>query len=200
MSKTYPLARGGVYWTVNGEGVHVGQPMVFVRFAGCSVGCRECDTDYALFERVSIDELVRRVRQAAPVQFHSTRPWVWLTGGEPTDHNLQPIISALQPWRVALAESANKTQQHYEFLSWRSVSPHRRIEGLHGSEVKFIPGLGRLTWKDVEDFRSWLGDFPYRWLQPLTDNKAEQMRCLSFIQSHPGFRISTQTHKYWGIP
>ena len=200
LGNTYPLASDGVYWTINGEGLHAGQPMVFVRFAGCSVGCLECDTDYALAERVTLDELVQRVRDAAPTQFHSTNPWVWLTGGEPTDHDLQPVRTALQPWRVALAESANKSQQHYEHLSWRSVSPHRRIEGIYGSEVKLIPRLGHLTWEDVEDQYRWARHFAYRWLQPLAGSKEEEARCLEFIQRTPGIRISTQAHKYWGIP
>lgn len=199
LPNTYPLAVDGVYWTANGEGLHTGQPMVFVRFAGCSVGCLECDTDYAFTERVTLDELVQRVKDAAPLQFHTTKPWVWLTGGEPTDHNLQPLITALQPWRVALAESGHNTQKHFEGLSWRSVSPHKRIDNLFGSELKLIPNLGSLTWSDVEDQRQWARHFAYRWVQPLQGSSDEQTKCIQFVLNTPGVQLSTQAHLGWGI-
>jgi organic radical activating enzyme len=200
LSETYPLAPHGVYWTVNGEGAHTGQPMVFLRLAGCSVGCLECDTDYSVAERVTVDTLVERVRSAAPERFHSTKPWVWITGGEPTDHDLQPLMTALQPWRVALAESGHNGQQRYDELSWRSVSPHRRIEGLYGSEVKLIPRLGALTWSDVEDHAIWTGNFAYRWIQPLAGSSEEQDRCIKFVLRTPGVQMSSQSHLGWNIP
>jgi 7-carboxy-7-deazaguanine synthase len=197
---TYPLAKDGIYWTLNGEGRHSGEPMVFVRFAGCSVGCLECDTDYSMNEIVTLGELVHRVHEAAPEKFHSTNPWVWLTGGEPTDHDLQPVITALQPWRIALAESANKPQQHYDHLAWRSVSPHKRIDGIYGSEVKLVPGLGQLTWNDVEDLHSWARHFSSKWIQPLAGSKEEQERCIKFALRTPGVQLSSQSHIEWDIP
>ena len=200
MSETYALAPQGVYWTVNGEGAHTGQQMVFLRLAGCSVGCPECDTDYSVSERVSVATLVERVRSVAPERFHITHPWVWITGGEPTDHDLQPLIDALQPWRVALAESGHNGQQHFDGLSWRSVSPHRRIEGLYGSEVKMIPRLGSLTWSDVEDHAMWATNFAYRWVQPLAGSTDEQQRCIDFCLRTPGVQMSSQAHLGWNIP
>jgi 7-carboxy-7-deazaguanine synthase len=84
MSVMYPLAKDGVFWTIQGEGALSGDPMVFVRFAGCSVGCSQCDTDYRVFRRVSVEELVAEIQAAIPE--HAQRPWVWLTGG---GHHLQ---------------------------------------------------------------------------------------------------------------
>ena len=174
--------------------------MVFLRLAGCSVGCPECDTDYSVSERVSVATLVERVRSVAPERFHITHPWVWITVGEPTDHDLQPLIDALQPWRVALAESGHNGQQHFDGLSWRSVSPHRRIEGLYGSEVKMIPRLGSLTWSDVEDHAMWATNFAYRWVQPLAGSTDEQQRCIDFCLRTPGVQMSSQAHLGWNIP
>lgn len=86
----YPLARQGVFRTIQGEGVMIGTPMVFVRLAGCNVGCPECDTDYRVHERVDADELTRRVAAVA-----GNTSWVWVTGGEPTVHDLPPLLSRL---------------------------------------------------------------------------------------------------------
>ncbi len=55
-----------------------GTPAVFVRLAGCNLSCRFCDTDYAIKEFATIDEIVQRVREAG-----GDCPMVVLTGGEP---------------------------------------------------------------------------------------------------------------------
>lgn len=37
-----------IFSSLQGEGPHVGEPMTFVRFGGCSIRCRFCDTPEAL--------------------------------------------------------------------------------------------------------------------------------------------------------
>ena len=71
-----PLAPQGVFRTIQGEGVLLGVPMVFVRLAGCSVGCPECDTDYSIAERATVEEIARRAIDADP-----SLAWAWITGG-----------------------------------------------------------------------------------------------------------------------
>ena len=195
----YALARGGVFWTLNGEASHVGVPMAFVRFAGCSIGCLQCDTDYAVSERVSLDELLERIERIVPSEYKRIKPWVWLTGGEPTDQNIQPLINQLTAYRVALAESGSH-QRDYAGLSWRSVSPHRRLDQVRGSEIKLVPNLGELSWDDVEQSRSWARNCSARYIQPLADNKQEMDRAIEFVRSHVGFYLSAQVHKLWRIP
>jgi organic radical activating enzyme len=90
----YALAPRGVFWSLQGEGHLRGQQMAFVRLAGCSVGCAACDTDYSVAERVDLAELVQRVRDVIPDGARDR--WIWITGGEPTDHNLRPLIAALR--------------------------------------------------------------------------------------------------------
>ena len=62
----FRLARQGVFYTVQGEGVMMGTPQVFVRLAGCNVGCPECDTDYRPAQMVTLEELARLIVAAAP--------------------------------------------------------------------------------------------------------------------------------------
>lgn len=84
MDDTYPLAPQGVFATVQGEGVMLGTPQVFVRLAGCPINCDGCDTDYSFSTRASAREIARRVSAAADSRIE----WVWVTGGEPTVHDL----------------------------------------------------------------------------------------------------------------
>ena len=69
-----------IFHSVQGEGLFLGVPSVFVRTSGCNLRCRWCDTPYASWnpegEEMTSEEIVRRVTAYAC-------PHVVLTGGEP---------------------------------------------------------------------------------------------------------------------
>jgi len=69
-----------IFHSVQGEGLLLGVPSVFVRTSGCNLRCRWCDTPYASWnpegEERTPDEIVRRVTA------YGCRHVV-LTGGEP---------------------------------------------------------------------------------------------------------------------
>ena len=56
----FPLAPNGIFSTIQGEGDLLGEPMVFVRLAGCPVNCIGCDTNYSVAERLTDTEIVLR--------------------------------------------------------------------------------------------------------------------------------------------
>ncbi len=215
MSDTLPLAPQGVFMTVQGEGTLSGLPMVFVRFAGCPVGCKECDTDYTLDRRSTPKEIVREVLSAAT----SSTEWVWLTGGEPTIHNLQPLLSELHQvgLKVALATagiSPVKRGRYYsiehgrsvrhEGFDFVSVSPHR-IDSCfvqkRGEQVNLVFGLNDLTPEECEPVRTELEKgFPDRFVTPC-DGKPETLEsCLKWVYKYSGWRIGQQAHKHWRLP
>ena len=37
-----------IFKSIQGEGPHVGEQQVFVRFCGCNLKCRYCDTDFEI--------------------------------------------------------------------------------------------------------------------------------------------------------
>ena len=59
-----------VFTSIQGEGVSLGLPSVFVRLQGCSVGCTWCDTKYSWDashgRALSLDALLDEVRGAGP--------------------------------------------------------------------------------------------------------------------------------------
>ena len=69
-----------IFHSIQGEGLLAGTPSVFIRLAGCPVGCEWCDTKYAWDanegEELPIPEIVNRI-----VQWPSR--YVVITGGEP---------------------------------------------------------------------------------------------------------------------
>ncbi len=71
-----------VFPSIQGEGVYVGQPHLFVRFWNCNLACAYCDTDYkGPYQEYPSEQLLAEVRTLAEKEgpFHA----VSLTGGEP---------------------------------------------------------------------------------------------------------------------
>ncbi len=78
-----------VFYSVQGEGILVGTPSVFVRTSGCNLRCVWCDTPYTSWRpegtEQSIDAILEQVRQC-PAR-HAV-----VTGGEPM---IAPEVAAL---------------------------------------------------------------------------------------------------------
>lgn len=102
-----PTSNGGgrvivkeIFLSIQGESTSAGLPTVFVRFAGCNLRCRYCDTKYAYAggEKVRPEELALRLN-AYPYRR------VCLTGGEPLlqpREELQELLDLLGGWEVSI--------------------------------------------------------------------------------------------------
>jgi 7-cyano-7-deazaguanosine (preQ0) biosynthesis protein QueE len=71
-----------VFKSFQGEGVDIGMPMVFVRFVGCNLACKWCDTLYASRPNSEYREYFALPLIEEIEKFENTRG-VTLTGGEP---------------------------------------------------------------------------------------------------------------------
>lgn len=67
-----------IFISIQGEGLYIGRPSVFVRLTGCNLRCRWCDTEYAFEEgeEMSVEDVVARVESYGMEE-------VCITGGEP---------------------------------------------------------------------------------------------------------------------
>ena len=67
-----------IFHSIQGESTHAGRPCVFVRFAGCNLRCRWCDSAYTFTggEKMTMDDVMARVRSYGC-------KLVEVTGGEP---------------------------------------------------------------------------------------------------------------------
>ena len=115
------LASQGVYWTIQGEGHFVGEPMVFIRLAGCSVGCPKCDTNYKPVREATVDEIVAECVRAREENVRAK--YVWVTGGEPTDQDLSGLNRAI----------------------WDADFEQRM-----GAELKLVPELNGLSLDEID--------------------------------------------------
>ncbi len=77
-----------IYETIQGEGLLVGTPSVFIRLQGCNLRCPWCDQPEALeFKEnlMSLEDLIRSVKKS-PFR-HAV-----ITGGEPFTHSGLPLL------------------------------------------------------------------------------------------------------------
>ncbi|MBA3046226.1 MAG: radical SAM protein [Candidatus Thermoplasmatota archaeon] len=67
-----------IFYSIQGEGVTMGIPTIFVRLTGCNLDCKWCDTAYARTEgkEMNLDQIMEEIRKIRCTQ-------VCITGGEP---------------------------------------------------------------------------------------------------------------------
>lgn len=200
----YPLARQGVFRTIQGEGVLLGQPMIFIRLAGCSVGCPACDTDYSVSRRVTLPELLDLVSQ----HLYGATKWAWITGGEPTDHNINPLVDGLRAMGLQIAVAtagvrAVRLGLSHGGVDFLSVSPHRIDDSWvlrRGDQLNIVPGLNGLELSDLDGVD--VSGFSHRFVTSMADadgKPANLKECLSFVMTRSGWRLGIQAHKIWGV-
>lgn len=200
----YAVAPDGVFWSIQGEGHLRGFQMAFIRLAGCSVGCAECDTDYSVASRHTAKELAQMASDATPST--SRDRWAWVTGGEPYDRDLMPLFRELRRVGMSIAVATSGVHRCISPVDWLSVSPHGgQMLQRYGSEVKLVVGLNGLDpWEWLEQNPDADTDFMYRYVQPVTvdgeECRASLMQCLRFLKDNPNWSLSRQDHKYWGKP
>ncbi len=207
-----------IYYTLQGEGVHVGRPAVFLRFTGCNLwsgrdgerhrgagGCAAwCDTDF-----VGTDgpgggrfETARELAEAALAVWRPgprSRPFVVCTGGEPLLQLDPELVAALHDSGFEIAIETNGTRLPPREIDWICVSPKAGSQLLlrSGHELKLVFPQRGAEPEQFEDL-----DFRHFLLQPLDDASQEQntVAALRYCLAHPQWRLSLQTHKLLEIP
>jgi organic radical activating enzyme len=188
----YPVAE--IFYSIQGEGRWVGRSMTFVRLAGCSVrAChirRECDTDWRHGRSMALADIVARVREL-PGQVVS------ITGGEPTDHALAPLLTALNGYEIHMETSGIRAAPA---VQWLTVSP-KTFDYIQrtGDALKVVvrPEWG---WSEL-DRMSADSRFGCYYLQPLTvaDEPVNLGQVLRMVQERPGWAVSVQAHRLWRV-
>jgi 7-carboxy-7-deazaguanine synthase len=184
-----------IFYSIQGEGTWTGTPAVFVRLAGCNLACDFCDTDYSLKMIASVDEVVRRVREAG-----GDCPMVILTGGEPlAQTETSALIEALRrDGRRVHIESNGTIYTALPDDVWLCVSPKERVDprmAARANEAKLI-----VDERVPEEHLSLFQSQPVILLQPEGNKSKNVALALDYVKAHPKrFRLSLQTHKFIGV-
>ena len=67
-----------IFYSIEGEGIEIGRPEIFVRLSGCNLRCVWCDTKYAWYngKEMSVDKIIKEIKRYPCKN-------VSITGGEP---------------------------------------------------------------------------------------------------------------------
>lgn len=106
-----------IFYSLQGEGFHVGTPAVFVRFSGCNLECEFCDTRHEEGVMMSDEEILEQVCQY-PCKT------VILTGGEPGLWVDEDLVAALHKAGKYVCIETNGTCVLPESIDWVTCSPN----------------------------------------------------------------------------
>jgi 7-carboxy-7-deazaguanine synthase len=199
-TRVYPVMEH--FYTLQGEGFYTGQAAYFIRLGGCDVGCVWCDVkeswDADAHPKMSTEEIVNIARQ------HPGRIAV-ITGGEPCMHDLNALCDALHAagFRTHIETSGSAPLSGE--LDWITLSPKKFKAPLdeclsQADELKIIVfNKSDFQWAEKHAAKVKPGCRLY--LQPEW-SKRDQMTpdIIEYIQQHPQWQLSLQTHKYLNIP
>lgn len=195
-AKTYRVNE--IFCSLQGEGFWTGTPMVFVRLSGCNLKCPFCDTDHSAFKEMAADEIVEAVGACG-----GECRRICLTGGEPSLQADDALMQAFHEAGYTVHMETNGTRPLPAGVDWVTLSPKNQVAGLKGNGAVMIPKADeiKLVLAPGVDPSAW-ASFPATWhfLQPCDNGEAMNTeQTIHFIQAHPIWRLSLQTHKLLGI-
>ncbi|MFA5418939.1 MAG: 7-carboxy-7-deazaguanine synthase QueE [Bacteroidales bacterium] len=190
------------FYTLQGEGFHMGRAAYFIRVGGCDVGCSWCDSKESwnaqLFPPVSVEQVVSNAAS------HPAKTVV-VTGGEPSMYPMDYLTQALHREGIkTMVETSGayplSGSWDWICLSPKKYSPPQKEIYLHANELKvIIQHPGDLEW--AERNAAFVSDECMLFLQPEWSKSEEIMEVLTrYVMEHPRWRISLQSHKYMRIP
>lgn len=83
-----------IFFSLNGEGLLMGVPTIFVRLSGCNLNCVWCDTKYA--QDTGTEKSVEDILEEVLACDNGFCDWVLLTGGEPLLQEIGSLVHKLK--------------------------------------------------------------------------------------------------------
>lgn len=183
MKKTYKINE--IFYSLQGEGFFTGTAAVFLRFSGCNRRCEFCDTEFDSGKDMTAEEIVDEISR------YQSRHLV-ITGGEPTLQLDSDLIRAIKAARFFIQIETNGSNPVPTGVDWVTCSPKEapwQVDRI--DELKIV-----YQGQDVEQIAELL-PAPRHFLQPCSGTNIPET--VSYILSHPRWRLSLQTHKLINI-
>ncbi len=190
------------FYTVQGEGFHMGKAAYFIRIGGCDIGCSWCDTKFSwnfnFHDFSPIEEIVKNAKDNGADS-------VVITGGEPSLYNLDPLCDLLIENGI---ETYVETSGAYPLRgkwNWICLSPKRQNPPQEeifsrANELKvIISKLEDLEW--AEENAKKVNSDCRLFLQPEWSKYEGIIKdVVEYVKENKKWRISLQAHKFMHIP
>ena len=185
-----------IFYSLQGEGGRTGQASIFIRLAKCNLACSFCDTDFERGVKMTLDEVLREIRQYGC-------KWIIWTGGEPTLQLTDAIVAFFKEAGYLQAIETNGTRKVPSGIDYITCSPKQNFEKIRA----LIPEVDELRFPiqkgDPLPDISILPRAKRYLLSPIFDNNRmipeNVAYCISLVKDNPVWALSLQTHKLIGI-
>jgi len=189
------------FYSIQGEGVFVGQPSFFIRMGGCDVGCVWCDVkdswDADKHPKISIDSLLEEA-----IKYPSRL--VIITGGEPAMYDLTELTKSFKKAGFQVHIETSGAYPLVGNFDWITFSPKKFKQPLESvakmaNELKIVVfNKSDIQW--AEEHQKFVTSDCKLFLQPEWDKrKITEKIVFDYVLTNPNWFMSLQTHKYLGV-
>jgi organic radical activating enzyme len=178
-----------IFYSVQGEGAWIGTPMIFIRLAGCSMGCDFCDTKYSWAEgkKMLIEAILQEIRI-----YPCKR--VCITGGEPLEQDLRGLTTVLEAEGYAIHLETNGAHLFVGAFDWITMSPKKYFLSENvpfASEVKCVITCA----DDLKKYEPLIQDARRLIFVPVSNDLAIAQLIIEYVKAHPEVRLGWQLQK-----
>ena len=189
------------FYSIQGEGVFVGQPSFFIRMGGCDVGCVWCDVkdswDADNHPKISIDSLLEEAKK------YPSRLLI-ITGGEPAMYDLTELTKSFKKAGFQVHIETSGAYPLVGNFDWITFSPKKFKQPLESvakmaNELKIVVfNKSDIQW--AEEHQKLVTSDCKLFLQPECDKrKITEKIVFNYVLTNPNWFVSLQTHKYLGL-
>jgi organic radical activating enzyme len=207
MHQPHTLKINEIFPSIQGEGLRLGEPTLFIRFSECNLKCDFCDTKYAwqTGQEMTVAQVLEKVQK-----IHGSFPaeWVCLTGGEPLLQNIGELVDFLKKEGFKIQVETNATISPPIGVNWYTVSPKppdyffQPAYKKKAKEVKIVVIKGL----DLDVLKKLRQSFPEKiplLLQPQSNSKSSGERAIRLLrqtlkEGMKNVRLTAQIHKFFG--
>jgi organic radical activating enzyme len=202
-----------IFKTIQGEGILVGVPAIFIRLGGCNLACTFCDTEFEDFSLMHIDNILQEISTLSKnAENEKTTKLVVITGGEPLRQPIELFCETLlnNDFQVQI-ETNGTLYRHLPREVLIICSPKAGKIGYTKIRPDLLPRINALKFiisKNITQYNNVpeLGQTIYNipvFVQPMDQNdqklNIDNNDLAVKIALEKNYRLSVQVHKFLGI-
>lgn len=189
-----------IFYSLQGEGIRVGTPTIFIRLQGCKAknACYQlgikCDTEFESGKNINIENLLNTIK------VYNCKEITW-TGGEPLDQLNYEIIDFFKNhgfYQTIETSGLHPAPSNIDFITISpKVAEHVIKKNFnHVSELRYVRHKGQ----EIPN-PSITAD--HYFISPHSDgftiNSENLKHCIELCLKNPEWKLSIQNHKIWNI-